>query len=100
MKAGISYFQYLFMLCACNFHSDIFTLQPLLVTRTPWRYVPHAVLNIFAKFQSQVGKILITAININGPGLAPHSDAAARSRHKPDFLCDHDTLIIFRQSQL
>ena len=51
-------------------------------------------MNIFAKFQSQVGKILITAININGPGLA-HSDAAARSRHGPDFLCDHDTLNTF-----
>ena len=53
----------------------------------------------FSKFQSQVGKILITAININGPGLV-HSNGAGLSRPGPgtDFLCDHDTLIIFRQS--
>ena len=38
--------------------------------------VPHAVLQIFAKFQSQVGKILITAININRPGLAPSIGAS------------------------
>ena len=42
--------------------------------------VPHAVLNIFAKFSSQVGKILITAININGPVSLALSRHGARAR--------------------
>ena len=52
--------------------------------------VPHAVLQIFAKFQSQVGKILIIAINIIvkarlelGRLKDAHCNCSAESRPRP-----------------
>ena len=62
--------------------------------------VPHAVLQIFAKFQSQVGKILILAINIP-PRLAGRRMLAAAGaaafrlglRRGPDSLTCHVTRV-------